>query len=59
MGIPVGTFLSFMFRETMMIDLRYQMNDFQLNRLIEQYRPDIVLIVYRTGDYQDAKFRLL
>ncbi|MBQ1455224.1 MAG: hypothetical protein IIZ25_05185 [Thermoguttaceae bacterium] len=59
MGIPVGAFLSFMFHETMMVDLRYQTSDFSLDRLIDRYQPDIVLIVYRIGDYQDAKFRFL
>ncbi|MBQ1454867.1 MAG: hypothetical protein IIZ25_03340, partial [Thermoguttaceae bacterium] len=58
MGIPVGTFLSFCFHETMMVDLRSQPNDFNIDRLIEQYQPDIVLIVYQLNCYNDKVFRL-
>ena len=57
-GIPVGTFLSFCFHETMMIDLRYQPKNFNLDRLIDQYHPDIVLIVYQLNCYNDKVFRL-
>ena len=58
MGIPVSVFLSFCFHETMMIDLRYQFKDFNLDRLIEQYQPDIVLIVYQLNSRDDKRFRL-
>lgn len=58
MGIPVGTFLSFCFHETMMVDLRSQPNDFNIDRLIEQYQPDIVIIVYQLNCYNDRVFHL-
>lgn len=53
-ALPVSAFLSTCFSETRLLDLRY-FHDGVLN-YIDEYKPDLVLVLYHPGDYNTETF---
>ena len=54
-ALPVSAFLSTCFEETRLIDLRC-MKDMSTYECIDNYNPDLVLILYNPGAYNDVFF---
>jgi hypothetical protein len=48
-GIPVTAFLTNVFSEMEIIDIRYYSDDKRIKEIIAEERPDAVLYVYGTG----------
>ncbi|MBO4898183.1 MAG: hypothetical protein J5590_07800 [Clostridia bacterium] len=54
-ALPTSAFLSTCFAETRLIDLRY-LKDMSACEYIDNYNPDLVLILYNPGVYDDMFF---